>query len=242
MKGPLAGVIGLVQSLAEADNLTAEQKEQIRMVEETALQVLDMINLSNELFNLFSSVGNVHKFVKTQSWQGFQTIRFKCATVADSLANPRIGAAYSEKPAIFLKHTLSETNEKAAKHQLVRMTANSDCSTEENRFKIETGRFTLNPQVVQVARVVRRIAELMRRAFAGKDLTIAVATPKGVDDDQFTAIGDPMLCYSLFQNLLKNACEAAPDWVPTRHDCLPKRKEGRSPWKPVTKPTRHASC
>ena len=84
--------------------------------------------------NLFSSVGNVHKFVKTQSWQGFQTIRFKCATVADSLANPRIGAAYSEKPAIFLKHTLSETNEKAAKHQLVRMTANSDCSTEENRF------------------------------------------------------------------------------------------------------------
>ena len=127
MKGPLAGVIGLVQSLAEADNLTAEQKEQIRMVEETALQVLDMINLSNEL------------------------------------------------------------------------------------FKIETGRFTLNPQVVQVARVVRRIAELMRRAFAGKDLTIAVATPKGVDDDQFTAIGDPMLCYSLFQNLLKNACEAAPE-------------------------------
>ena len=84
--------------------------------------------------NLFSSVGNVHKFVKTQSWQGFQTIRFKCATVADSLANPRIGAAYSEKPAIFLKHTLSETNEKAAKHQLVRMTANSHCSTEENRL------------------------------------------------------------------------------------------------------------
>jgi CheY-like chemotaxis protein len=127
MKGPLAGLIGLVQGLAEADNLTGAQKEQVRMIEETALQVLDMINLSNEL------------------------------------------------------------------------------------FKIETGRFTLNPQPVSVAKIVRRIAELMRKAFAVKELTIAVATPRGLTDDQLTAVGDPMLCYSLFQNLIKNACEAAPD-------------------------------
>jgi CheY-like chemotaxis protein len=127
MKGPLAGVIGLVQGLAEASNLTEDQREQIRMVEETALQVLDMINLSNEL------------------------------------------------------------------------------------FKIETGRFVLKPQVIKVAYTVRRIAELLRKAFAVKELTIAIATPHGVDDDQLLALGDPMLCYSLFQNLLKNACEAAPN-------------------------------
>lgn len=127
MKGPLAGVIGLVQGLSDADNLTADQKEQMRMVEETTLQVLDMINLSNEL------------------------------------------------------------------------------------YKIETGRFTLNSQPVPVATIVRRTAELMRRAFAVKELAIAAATPHGSTDDQLMASGDPMLCYSLFQNLIKNACEAAPD-------------------------------
>jgi CheY-like chemotaxis protein len=127
MKGPLAGIIGLIQGLGNATNLTDDQREEIRMVEETALQVLDMINLSNEL------------------------------------------------------------------------------------FKIETGRFVLKPQVVMVAQVVRRIAELVRRTFAVKNLTIAVATPHGVADEQLMAIGDPMLCYSLFQNLLKNACEAAPE-------------------------------
>jgi two-component system sensor histidine kinase/response regulator len=130
MKGPLAGVIGLVQGLSEATNLTDDQREQIRMVEETALQVLDMINLSNEL------------------------------------------------------------------------------------FKIETGRFVLKPQVIKVAYTIRRIADLLRKAFAVKELTIAVATPHGVDDDQLMAIGDPMLCYSLFQNLIKNACEAAPNGTP----------------------------
>jgi PleD family two-component response regulator len=128
MKGPLAGVIGLVQSLAESgNNLTEDQKETVRMIEETALQVLDMINLSNEL------------------------------------------------------------------------------------FKIETGRFVLKPQVVTVAQIIRRIAAMARHTFAVKNMTIAVATPSGVDDDQLLAIGDSMLCYSLFQNLIKNACEAAPD-------------------------------
>ena len=127
MKGPLAGVIGLVQSFADAGNLTEDQKESMRMIEETALQVLDMINLSNEL------------------------------------------------------------------------------------FKIETGRFVLKPQVVKVVQVIRRIAILVQRTFAVRNVTIEVVTPQGVADEELLALGDSMLCYSLFQNLLKNACEAAPD-------------------------------
>jgi CheY-like chemotaxis protein len=127
MKAPLAGVIGLLQALSEGNNLTADQKEMLQMAEETALQALDMINLSNEL------------------------------------------------------------------------------------YKIETGRFVLKPAMVTVAQIVRRIAEIQRKAFAVKELTIAVATPHGVGDDTLVAIGDSMLCYSLFQNLLKNACEAAPE-------------------------------
>lgn len=127
MRGPLAGVIGLVQNLSEADNLTAEQREQIRIVEETALQVLDMINLSNEL------------------------------------------------------------------------------------FKIETGRFVLNPQTVAAAPMMRRIAEMQQRVFAVKNLKLAVVVSRPVDDIALTAMGDPTLCHSLFQNLIKNACEAAPE-------------------------------
>jgi len=130
MKGPLAGVIGLMQGLGDAPNLTPEQREMIQLAEETALQALNMVNLSNEL------------------------------------------------------------------------------------YKIETSRFQLQPARVSIAHIVRRVAELQRKAFTGKNLTIAVATPHGVDDDQLFALGDAMLCYSLFQNLIKNACEAAPAGTP----------------------------
>jgi two-component system sensor histidine kinase/response regulator len=127
IKAPLAGVLGLIQSMTDAANLTDDQREMLRMAEEAALQTLNMINLSNEL------------------------------------------------------------------------------------YKIETGRYQLKPQTVPVAQIVRRIAELQRKAFAVKNLTIAVAVPHGVGDDTLVALGDPMLCYSLFQNLLKNSCEAAPE-------------------------------
>ena len=137
LKGPLAGVLALVQGLGEAPNLSESQVEQVRLIEETTLQVLDMINLSNEL------------------------------------------------------------------------------------FKIETGRFTLRPQPVPVADIVRRIVKLMRRTFAGKDLQIVVATPRGMPDEALRAVGDPMLCYSLFQNLIKNACEAAPEGTRVTITVLP---------------------
>ena len=127
MKGPLAGVIGLIQGLADASNLTADQREQLAIAEETALQALNMINLSAEL------------------------------------------------------------------------------------YKIETGRFVLHPRPVPLAEIIRRLAEISRKAFAVKELTLAVATPHGMRDDQLMASGDAMLCYSLFQNLIKNACEAAPE-------------------------------
>ena len=127
MKGPLAGVLGLLQNLIEEDSVGRKQMEQIKLVEETALQVLNLINLSAEL------------------------------------------------------------------------------------FKIETGRFALNPQPVRLGDVLRRIAEISRTTFSGKDLTISVDTDVPVGDAMPESLGDPMLCYSLFQNLLKNACEAAPD-------------------------------
>lgn len=128
LKGPLAGVISLVQDLAESGNLGRKEIEQLRMVEEAALQTLNMINLSSEL------------------------------------------------------------------------------------YKIETGRFQLNAKPIRIGEVLRRIVELARTTFQEKHLTISVDTDVVSMTEEIPQIlGDEMLCYSLFQNLVKNACEAAPD-------------------------------
>jgi signal transduction histidine kinase len=127
MKGPLSGVIGLVQALAEDTSTNRRQGEQLRMVEETALQLMDMINLSSEL------------------------------------------------------------------------------------FKIETGRFKLDARPVKIGTILRRIVEISRTTFAEKHLTIVVDTDVPAGDEEPTLLGDDMFCYSIFQNLVKNACEAAPE-------------------------------
>jgi CheY-like chemotaxis protein len=145
MKGPLAGIIGLVQTLAEDDTLSRSQwTEQLRLVEETALQLLDMVNRSSEL------------------------------------------------------------------------------------FKIETGRFQLDAKPVNIADILRRIGEMSRTTFAGKHLTVSVANSTPASEVVPLALGDAMLCYSLFQNLVKNACEAAPqggEVAITLHDGPPLRIE-----------------
>jgi two-component system, sensor histidine kinase and response regulator len=120
MKGPLAGILGMLQGLMTDKSLGRDQLDQVRLVEETALQVLNMINLSAEL------------------------------------------------------------------------------------YKMETGRFQLKAQPVPIANILSRLAEINRATFSEKQLAIAIDAPP------VTAQGDAMLCYSLFQNLLKNACEAAP--------------------------------
>jgi two-component system sensor histidine kinase/response regulator len=128
LKGPLAGVISLVQSLAESGNVGRKELEQLRMVEEAALQTLNMVNLSAEL------------------------------------------------------------------------------------FKIETGRFQLNAKPIRIGDLLRRIVELARSTFQEKHLIISVDTDVvSMSEEIPQVLGDEMLCYSLFQNLIKNACEAAPE-------------------------------
>lgn len=126
LKGSLAGIVGMVQSLAGDEDMAARHVSQLRLVEQTAQQVIDMVNLSSEL------------------------------------------------------------------------------------YKMETGRFQLKAGPVPVGELLHRIAELARTAFADKHLTIEVDTDTPVGVEMPGAQGDAMLCYSLFQNLVKNACEAAP--------------------------------
>jgi CheY-like chemotaxis protein len=127
MKGSLAGVIGLVQTLAFDTTLSNGQLGQLHMAEETALEVLNMINLSSEL------------------------------------------------------------------------------------FKIETGRFELDAKPVKIGNILKRIVEISHTTFAEKHLNIAVYSNLPSGEEQPQMLGDEMLCYSLFQNLIKNACEAAPE-------------------------------
>lgn len=127
IKGPLAGVIGLIQGLAADESMSrSKMTEQLHLIEETAQQVLDMINLSSQL------------------------------------------------------------------------------------FKIESGSFVLDAKPVNIDDLLRRIVEISRASFTGKNLNVLVKTgiPNGAALPQ--ALGDSMLCYSLLQNLVKNACEAAP--------------------------------
>lgn len=127
MREPLAGVIGLLQALEEEGGMSNKQIAQLRVVEETALQALNLINMSTEL------------------------------------------------------------------------------------FKIETGRFKLNAQPVKITSILHRIVDISRSTFAGKHLSIAIDTDQLLGKGAPLVLGEAMFCYSLFQNLIKNACEASPE-------------------------------
>ena len=78
-------------------------------------------------------------------------------------------------------------------------------------YKMETGRYQLTAKPVAVGDLLHQLATLAREAFADKRLTISVDVDRPVGQELPLALGDETLCHSLFQNLLKNACEASPD-------------------------------
>ncbi len=124
MKGPLAGAVGILQSVILEK---CEHGHDLELVEQTILQVLNMINLSEEL------------------------------------------------------------------------------------LKIETGRFHLNAMPLDIDRLLRRIVETTRPIFVDKGLSIFLESDAtGADSGVIKVLGEATFCYSIFQNLLKNACEAAP--------------------------------
>jgi len=77
-------------------------------------------------------------------------------------------------------------------------------------YRIETGRFELQAAPVKLGDLLRRLAETARVTYAEKALAISVDTDVPVGAEPPLALGDTTLCFSAFQNLVKNACEAAP--------------------------------
>lgn len=126
IKGSMAGIVGMVQSLAEDSSMAPKHAKQLRLVGQTAQQVIEIVNLSGEI------------------------------------------------------------------------------------FKMETGHFKLTAAPVNVGDILHRIVDVSRGMFFDKGLTIEVDTDTPVGTELPQALGDANLCYSMFQNLIKNACEATP--------------------------------
>jgi signal transduction histidine kinase len=125
LKGSLAGIVGMVHNLADDETMAPKHVTQLRLVEQTAQQVINMVNMSGDL------------------------------------------------------------------------------------YKIETGQYKLKAAPVNVGEILHRLVDLSRHAFSDKHLTIEVDSDTFVGTELPQALGDSMLCYSLLQNLIKNACEAA---------------------------------
>lgn len=78
--------------------------------------------------------------------------------------------------------------------------------------KIKNGIFQLNAQPVKICDILRRIVEIYRSIFDKKHLTILLDTDTTfVGEQSPKSLGDATLCYSLLQNLIENACDAAPE-------------------------------
>jgi CheY-like chemotaxis protein len=126
MKGPIASIIGLLQATLSEQDLNRRDEEHLRLAESAAFQLLNLVNLSTDL------------------------------------------------------------------------------------FKIESGTYELDARPFDIGADLRRIVEMLRHASADKGLIIAVDSDADVGREPPQVLGDATLCVSLFANLLKNACEAAP--------------------------------
>lgn len=78
-------------------------------------------------------------------------------------------------------------------------------------YRIETGRFVLRPVAVDLLAMVRQLCESARLTYQAKGLTIEVVAEDASESTPLQASGEELLCFSLLNNLLKNACEAAPE-------------------------------
>jgi CheY-like chemotaxis protein len=80
-------------------------------------------------------------------------------------------------------------------------------------YKMETGVYQYKPSPVNILQVFKKMMVEMRNIADAKNVTIEIMRPDQTvsESDTFIVQGEPLLCYSLFANLLKNALEASPE-------------------------------
>ncbi|HEX5755386.1 MAG TPA: hybrid sensor histidine kinase/response regulator [Arenimonas sp.] len=128
LKSPIGGIVNFADELMRFGGLSAEQSELVAAIHESAWSVLDLINLSLDL------------------------------------------------------------------------------------YRIERGAFELHPVRVELFELMKRILKERQAEILGKRLHPSLSARDGGDArvTACTVLGDPLLAYSLFANLVKNAVEAAP--------------------------------
>lgn len=78
-------------------------------------------------------------------------------------------------------------------------------------LKIETGRFKLKAESIDIGALLGRIIDVLKTVYSWKQLVISMHDDMPAGESMPQALGDATLCYSMLNNLLKNAFEAAPD-------------------------------
>jgi CheY-like chemotaxis protein len=76
-------------------------------------------------------------------------------------------------------------------------------------LNVENGNFRLSPEPVALAPLLQQVSAVARAAQGEKRVAVAVAADDGAQP--LCASGEVALCQAIFQNLLNNACEAAPE-------------------------------
>ena len=127
LKGPIAGVVAIAEQLSQGKMHPEDMREKAGTIEEMGLQLLNMVNMSAEL------------------------------------------------------------------------------------YKIETGNFTLHAEMYSVLEMMKRMRDVLKETFKNKRLMLFLDPMEEDPGQPLEACGDPALSYSMFFNILKNACEAAPE-------------------------------
>ncbi|MCG3191758.1 MAG: Sensor histidine kinase RcsC [Thermoanaerobaculia bacterium] len=78
-------------------------------------------------------------------------------------------------------------------------------------LKMERGTYHLNARPVELVNLLRHVAGDLEGHAQSKNLRIELVNAHGGTCEPCWALGEELLCYSMFANLLKNAVEASPD-------------------------------
>lgn len=91
-----------------------------------------------------------------------------------------------------------------------------------NLYRMETGLYNFTPSKVDIVAIIHKAFYYLRSMMEQKNLKWSVMVDGvPVDNDlSFFIEGDEILCYSVFFNLLKNACEASSTGETIRIDML----------------------
>lgn len=127
MKNPIGGIINFSSMLLEDDMITRDQKSIIKDIEQSAYSVLNMVNLSFDL------------------------------------------------------------------------------------YRMEQGTYEFNPCKIDVVQILNRIIKEKKSELDSRKITVQFMANSNVvkEHEAFEALGDELLCYSMFSNLFKNAVEAS---------------------------------